>query len=47
MPDDGTLVLVQRLGDAWLLRVDSEREPASVLAMSTEAGWTLRDAWVD
>ncbi|WP_143103116.1 protein kinase family protein [Agrococcus baldri] len=47
MPDDGTLELVQRLGDAWLLRVVSEREPASVLVMSTEAGWTLRDAWSD
>ncbi|WP_143143664.1 hypothetical protein [Agrococcus sp. Marseille-P2731] len=47
MPDDGTLELVQRLGDAWLLRVVSERKPASVLAMSTEAGWTLRDAWAD
>lgn len=47
MPDDGTLELVQRLGDAWLLRVASEREPASVLVMSTEAGWTLRDAWSD
>lgn len=47
MPDDGRLELVQRLGDAWLLRVVSERKPASVLAMSTEAGWTLRDAWSD
>jgi hypothetical protein len=47
MPDDGTVELVQRLGDAWLLRVVSEREPASVLVMSTEAGWTLRDAWSD
>ncbi|WP_306231181.1 hypothetical protein [Agrococcus beijingensis] len=47
MPDDGTLEVVQRVGDAWLLRVVSEREPASVLVMSTEAGWTLRDAWVD
>lgn len=45
MPDDGRLELVQRLGDAWLLRVVSERAPASVLAMSTEAGWMLRDAW--
>ena len=45
MPEDGTVELVQRLGDAWLLRVVSERQPASVLAMSTEAGWTLRDAW--
>ncbi|MET4099998.1 hypothetical protein ABIB37_002235 [Agrococcus sp. UYP10] len=45
MPDDGRLELVQRLGDAWLLRVVSERAPASVLVMSTEAGWTLRDAW--
>ncbi|WP_405218464.1 hypothetical protein [Agrococcus sp. Ld7] len=47
MPDDGRLELVQRLGDAWLLRVVSERAPASVLAMSTEAGWMLRDAWSD
>ncbi|MCH1882999.1 hypothetical protein [Agrococcus sp. ARC_14] len=45
MPDDGTLEVVQRIGDAWLLRVASERPPASVLMMSTEAGWTLRDAW--
>ncbi len=45
MPDDGRLEVVQRLGDAWLLRVISERAPASVLVMSTEAGWTLRDAW--
>lgn|GEM_PF-6930315 len=45
MPDDARLELVQRLGDAWLLRVVSERAPASVLVMSTEAGWTLRDAW--
>ncbi|WP_456515870.1 hypothetical protein [Agrococcus sp. UYP33] len=45
MPDDGRIELVQRLGDAWLLRVVSERAPASVLVMSTEAGWTLRDAW--
>lgn len=45
MPDDGRLEVVQRLGDAWLLRVVSERAPASVLAMSTEAGWMLRDAW--
>lgn len=47
MPEDGRLELVQRLGDAWLLRVVSDDEPASVLVMSTEAGWTLRDAWVD
>ncbi|WP_146797146.1 hypothetical protein [Agrococcus baldri] len=47
LPDDGTLELVQRIGDAWLLRVVSERQPASVLVMSTEAGWTLRDAWAD
>ncbi|WP_347757228.1 hypothetical protein [Agrococcus sp. ProA11] len=47
MPEDGRLEPVQRLGDAWLLRVVSEREPASVLAMSTEAGWVLRDAWSD
>jgi eukaryotic-like serine/threonine-protein kinase len=47
MPDDGTLEVVQRLGDAWLLRVVSQRQPASVLVMSTEAGWTLRDAWSD
>lgn len=45
MPADGTLELVQRLGDAWLLRVVSDDEPASVLVMSSEAGWTLRDAW--
>lgn len=47
MPQDGSLELVQRLGDAWLLRVVSEREPASVLLMSTEAGWSVRDAWSD
>lgn len=47
IPADGRLELVQRLGDAWLLRVVSNDEPASVLVMSTEAGWTLRDAWVD
>jgi eukaryotic-like serine/threonine-protein kinase len=46
MPDDGRLEVVQRLGDAWLLRVVSETAPASVLVMSTEAGWTLRDAWL-
>ena len=45
MPDDGRLEVVQRLGDVWLLRVVSEDAPASVLVMSTEAGWTLRDAW--
>ncbi|MCR8672038.1 hypothetical protein NWP09_12900, partial [Agrococcus sp. HG114] len=45
MPDDGTLEPVQQLGDAWLLRVVSDDEPASVLVMSTEAGWMLRDAW--
>ena len=47
MPDDGVLEVVQQLGDAWLLRVVSGDEPASVLVMSTEAGWTLRDAWSD
>ena len=47
MPDDGRLELVQRLGDAWLLRGDSERDPASGHLMTTEAGWTLRDAWSD
>ncbi|SDR67783.1 protein kinase family protein [Agrococcus carbonis] len=47
MPADGRLEVVQRLGDAWLLRVVSETAPASVLVMSTEAGWTLRDAWSD
>lgn len=47
MPQDGSLELVQRLGDAWLLRVVSEHEPASVLLMSTEAGWSVRDAWSD
>ncbi|WP_026373225.1 hypothetical protein [Agrococcus lahaulensis] len=45
MPDDGVLEVVQQLGDAWLLRVVSGDEPASVLVMSTEAGWVLRDAW--
>ena len=45
MPADGRLELVQRLGDAWLLRVVSNAEPASVLIMSSEAGWVLRDAW--
>ncbi|MBO1768904.1 hypothetical protein [Agrococcus sp. TF02-05] len=47
MPDDGVLEVVQHLGDAWLLRVVSGDEPASVLVMSIEAGWTLRDAWSD
>ena len=47
MPADGRLELVQRLGEAWLLRVLSNDEPASVLVMSSEAGWTLRDAWSD
>lgn len=47
MPEDGVLEVVQQLGDAWLLRVVSGDEPASVLVMSTEAGWTLRDAWSD
>ncbi|MGC5076040.1 hypothetical protein [Agrococcus sp. DT81.2] len=47
MPADGRLELVQRLGEAWLLRVVSDDEPASVLVMSSEAGWTLRDAWPD
>lgn len=45
MPADGVLEVVQQLGDAWLLRVVSGDEPASVLVMSTEAGWVLRDAW--
>ncbi|WP_404311000.1 hypothetical protein LG314_07035 [Agrococcus terreus] len=45
MPADGQPELVQRLGDAWLLRIASGTAPASVLVMSTEAGWTLRDAW--
>jgi hypothetical protein len=45
MPDDGVLEVVQQLGDVWLLRVVSGNEPASVLALSTEAGWILRDAW--
>lgn len=47
MPADGEPELVQRLGDAWLLRIASGTAPASVLVMSTEAGWTLRDAWED
>ncbi|WAC65777.1 hypothetical protein OVA14_10650 [Agrococcus sp. SL85] len=47
MPADGRAEPVQRLGEAWLLRIVSETAPASVLVMSTEAGWVLRDAWSD
>lgn len=47
MPVDGRAEPVQRLGEAWLLRIVSQTAPASVLVMSTEAGWVLRDAWSD
>lgn len=45
MPADASLELGERLGDAWLVRIASQTAPASALVMSTEAGWTLRDAW--
>lgn len=45
MPPDAELLVVTTFGDAALIEVASEREPASVLIVRTEAGWLLRDAW--
>ncbi|UOE45027.1 hypothetical protein [Agromyces larvae] len=39
------VAVIGSMGAAWLVQVprSDEREPASVLAMSTEAGWRLRE----
>lgn len=41
------LELQQELGDAVIVSVAHEEQPASVLAVNTEAGWLLREVWVD
>ena len=47
MPDDAKLSLHQELGDAVIVEVVHEEQPASVLAVNTEAGWVLREIWTD
>lgn len=47
LPADASFTLHQELGDAVIVHVEHEQQPASVLAVNTEAGWVLREIWID
>lgn len=44
---DAEAEVVATMGDAVLVRIEGETAPASVLIVRTEAGWLLRDGWVE
>ena len=39
------VVVEQRIGDAVIARIEGDTQPASMLAVSTEAGWMIREIW--
>ena len=47
MAEGSRVELQQELGDAVIVSVVHEEKPASVLAVNTEAGWLLREVWID
>lgn len=45
-PESFELLIDQHLGDAVIATVHTNEQPASMLAVNTEAGWRLREIWL-